>query len=107
MVRKRPIPSGSAGLPERLKEARERLYLSQSKLSLLAGLGRITVYNIEERRTQGNVGVVTIEKLAKVLRVSPSWLAYGIAVPEIAKGPSLEDPGSIHENRTDITRKTH
>lgn len=78
MVRKRPNPSGAAGLPERLREARESLYLSQSKLSLLAGLGRITVHNIEERRTQGNVGIVTVEKLAKVLRVSPCWLAYGV-----------------------------
>lgn len=56
------------------------MYLSQSKLSLLAGLGRITVHNIEERRTQGNVGIVTVEKLAKVLRVSPCWLAYGQAL---------------------------
>jgi transcriptional regulator with XRE-family HTH domain len=54
------------------------MYLSQSKLSLLAGLGRITVNNIEERRTLGNVGIVTVEKLARILRVSPCWLAYGV-----------------------------
>lgn len=87
MVRKRPLPSGSTGLPERLREARERLYLSQSKLSLLAGLGRITVHNIEERRTQGNVGVVTVEKLARVLRVSPAWLAFGVGVLESGDSP--------------------
>lgn len=82
MVRRPSIPSGAAGLPERLREAREAMYLSQSKLSLLAGLGRITVHNIEERRTQGNVGIVTVEKLAKVLRVSPCWLAYGAQTEE-------------------------
>lgn len=82
MVRRPSIPSGTAGLPERLREAREAMYLSQSKLSLLSGLGRITVHNIEERRTQGNVGIVTVEKLAKVLRVSPCWLAFGVGVPE-------------------------
>lgn len=82
MVRRPSIPSGAAGLPERLREAREAMYLSQSKLSLLAGLGRITVHNIEERRTQGNVGIVTVEKLAKVLRVSPCWLAFGSGVAE-------------------------
>jgi len=87
VVRKRPIPSGTAGLPERLREAREAMYLSQSKLSLLAGLGRITVHNIEERRTQGNVGIVTVEKLAKVLRVSPCWLAYGMGALD-AMSPS-------------------
>lgn len=76
--RKRLIPAGGAGLPERLREARERLYLSQSKLSGLAGLGRITVGDIEERRNLGNVGILTVEKLSKVLRVSPAWLAFGI-----------------------------
>lgn len=59
------------------------MHLSQSKLSLLAGLGRITVHNIEERRTQGNVGVVTTEKLAKVLQISPAWLAFGIGSQEL------------------------
>lgn len=78
VVRKRPTLTGAAGLASRLREARERMYLNQSKLSLLAGLGRVTVYNIEEQRTQGNVGIVTVEKLAKVLRVSPCWLAYGL-----------------------------
>jgi transcriptional regulator with XRE-family HTH domain len=80
VVRTRQKPVGAAGLPERLREARERMHLSQSKLSLLAGLGRITVHNIEERRTQGNVGIITVEKLAKVLRVPPCWLAYGSSV---------------------------
>lgn len=82
MVRTRQKLVGAAGLPERLREARERMHLSQSKLSLLAGLGRITVHNIEERRTQGNVGVVTVEKLAKVLRVSSAWLAFGLGPAE-------------------------
>jgi transcriptional regulator with XRE-family HTH domain len=58
------------------------MYLSQSKLSLLAGLGRITVHNIEERRTQGNVGIVTVERLARVLRLSPAWLAFGLETPQ-------------------------
>ena len=81
--RKRPIPAGGAGLPERLREARERLYLSQSKLSTLAGLGRVTVGDIEEKRNQGNVGIITVEKLAKILRVSPAWLAFGIGTSEM------------------------
>lgn len=92
MVRKRPIPSGAAGLAQRLREARERMYLSQSKLSLLAGLGRITVHNIEEGRTQGNVGIITVEKLAKVLRVSPSWLAYGAGAAEVPLEAGEEGP---------------
>lgn len=99
MVRKRPIASGAAGLPERLREARERLYLSQSKLSLLAGLGRITVHNIEERRTQGNVGIITVEKLAEVLRVSPCWLAYG-------RQP-VEAIGKDHDSSQSVSNTEH
>lgn len=83
MVRKRPIPPGGRGLPERLREARERMHLAQSKLSQLAGLGRMTVGDIEERRNQGNVGILTIEKIAKVLHVSPAWLAYGVGSSEM------------------------
>lgn len=70
-------------MPERLRDARQRMYLSQAKLSVLAGLGRITVNNIEERRSQGNVGIMTVEKLAKVLHVSPCWLAYGAGSSEM------------------------
>jgi len=60
------------------------MYLAQSKLSQLAGLGRMTVGDIEERRNQGNVGILTVEKIAKVLRVSPAWLAYGVGSPDAA-----------------------
>lgn len=67
------------------------MYLSQSKLSTLAGLSRITAGDIEERRNQGNVGILTIEKLAKVLRVSPAWLAFGIG-PRDAIEQSEDDP---------------
>ena len=96
MVRKRVTPAGSAGIPERLREARERLYLSQSKLSLLAGLGRITVNDIEERRSKGNVGVVTVEKLSKVLRVSPAWLAFGIGSSDMVFTADSNQPAKAH-----------
>jgi transcriptional regulator with XRE-family HTH domain len=98
VVRKRAIASGSAGIPDRLREARERLYLSQSKLSLLAGLGRITVNNIEERRSKGNVGVVMLEKLSKVLRVSPAWLAFGIGSSEMVFAADEDEPAKPHNS---------
>lgn len=59
------------------------MHISQSKLSQLAGLGRMTVGDIEERRNQGNVGILTVEKIAKVLSVAPSWLAYGSGPSEM------------------------
>jgi hypothetical protein len=49
----------------------------------LAGLGRMTVGDIEERRNQGNVGILTVEKIAKVLHVSAAWLAYGVGSSEM------------------------
>lgn len=97
MARKRQIPPGGRGLPERLREARQRMYLAQSKLSLLAGLGRMTVGDIEERRNQGNVGILTVEKIAKVLRVSAAWLAYGVGSSEIT---SDADSAHFHAERT-------
>ena len=83
-------------MPERLREARERLYLSQSKLSGLAGLGRITVGDIEERRNQGNVGILTVEKLSKVLRVSPAWLAFGIGSSDMVFTAQDDPPAKAH-----------
>ena len=83
-------------MPERLREARERLYLSQSKLSGLAGLGRITVGDIEERRNQGNVGILTVEKLSKVLRVSPAWLAFGIGSSDMVFTAEDDPPAKAH-----------
>ena len=66
------------------------MYLAQSKLSQLAGLGRMTVGDIEERRNQGNVGILTVEKIAKVLRVSAAWLAYGAGSPDAAVSSDFE-----------------
>lgn len=65
----------SESIGERVREAREAEGLSRRKLSELAGLSSPVAQHIE---TGTNVpGIDTVEKLARVLRVSPSWLAYG------------------------------
>lgn len=74
------------------------MYLSQSKLSLLAGLSRITVSDIEERRNQGNIGILTVEKIAKVLRVSPAWLAFGIGSSEMVFAADEDGPTKPHKS---------
>ena len=94
-------------MPDRLREARERLYLSQSKLSLLAGLGRITVNDIEERRSKGNVGIVTVEKLSKVLRVSPAWLAFGLGSSEMVFTAEGDEPANPHKSTASRERGPH
>jgi transcriptional regulator with XRE-family HTH domain len=94
VVRKHRIHLGGRGLPERLREARERMHLAQSKLSQLAGLGRMTVGDIEERRNQGNVGILTVEKIAKVLHVSAAWLAYGVGSSDMILKSADEAPSA-------------
>jgi transcriptional regulator with XRE-family HTH domain len=74
------------------------MYLAQSKLSQLAGLGRMTVGDIEERRNQGNVGILTVEKIAKVLRVSPAWLAFGIGSSEMVFAADEDAPAKQHKS---------
>jgi transcriptional regulator with XRE-family HTH domain len=68
----------SVGLAERLRQTRERAGLSQLELSRQAGLGKMTASDIEAgRRNQVNVGIGTVERLARVLNVPASFLAYG------------------------------
>jgi transcriptional regulator with XRE-family HTH domain len=67
----------SDGIAARLRMARERRNLSQSELSLLAVLNRKCCHDIESGKGSGNVGVHTLERLARVLDVSVAWLAFG------------------------------
>ena len=66
-----------------------------------AGLGRVTVYNIEEQRTLGNVGIITVEKLAKVLHVSPCWLAYGVGSSEMIIHADEDKPSTQRDAKSD------
>src|SRR5580658_4318406 len=66
------------GLPKRLRAARESADLGVAQLSLAAGLSDPVATKIE----RGQVPYLdTIEKLARVLKVSPCWLAYERATP--------------------------
>lgn len=62
-------------LAERLKEARSDKGLSQTALAKLVGIGQATVASIENGRNRGST---YITKIARVLNVSPEWLADGI-----------------------------
>lgn len=66
----------------RLRMARLRAGLNQSQLSLRAGISRGTVFDIENGRRIGNVGIATAEQLAGALSVAPAWLAFGVGTPE-------------------------
>lgn len=69
------IPLGSAGLPARLRSAREALGLSLRALGAAAGTSGQGIMIIE----RGDVlpGINTVEALAVALDVAPGWLAFG------------------------------
>jgi transcriptional regulator with XRE-family HTH domain len=75
VTRGRPNPKHYT-LPLRLRQARQALDLTAVRLSLDAGLSRTAVFSIEK---QGRApGIDVVELLARVLRVSPGWLAFDV-----------------------------
>lgn len=66
----------------RLRFARELHPISSRELGIAAGLSTGAVSAIETAPDGGGrAGVATVEALAKVLNVHPSWLAFGLGVP--------------------------
>ena len=72
----------------RLKRARAVRGLSQRELSMLAGFSPGHVQHLETGRSE-HVRLGDIEKLARVLRVAPEWLAFGVGA-----GPTIKRKGS-------------
>src|SRR5437660_1260668 len=63
------------GLPARLRRTRKEAGIPATKLSVEAGLSKSAVYFLER---PGRVpGVDLVEGLANVLKISPSFLAFG------------------------------
>ena len=67
----------ATGVGSRLKATREARHLSMRALARAAGLTGTGVRSTENGETMPNIA--TVEALAKVLAVSPGWLAFGIA----------------------------
>ena len=66
-----------ANLSERLRQARESIGISQTAvaLSLVPPKQRSSIGRYESGHDEPSLG--TVEQLAKVLNVSPCWLAFG------------------------------
>lgn len=80
-----------AGLAQRAKEAREARGLSLREAGRLADLSEGAIRSME----RGTVPTLdTLEAVANALRVSPSWLAYGIGEMELI--PKRGGKGSRH-----------
>ena len=68
------------GVATRLTAARIDGGHTRIALGRIAGLNPGTIAKIENG---GQTGIDTLEKLAKALRVSPAWLAYGVGPREL------------------------
>ena len=77
MVRGRKNPL-HLKLPERLRRARKKMALSASALSVQAGISKGGVAKLEAGTWVPRLP--TVEFLAVALRISPSWLAFGLEV---------------------------
>jgi DNA-binding XRE family transcriptional regulator len=85
-----PLHPEVSTLPERLRQARERRRLSQSSLSLQAGLSRTMCGRIEAGTVSPNLSIDTILRLARALEVCPAWLAFGL---ELRQDDPVYTPG--------------
>jgi transcriptional regulator with XRE-family HTH domain len=74
------IPASCDGMAERLQTARTDRGHTRTDLARLAALNPGSIAKIE---SGGQAGVDTVEQIAKALRVSPAWLAYGVGQREL------------------------
>jgi transcriptional regulator with XRE-family HTH domain len=79
---------------------RKRSNYSQEELARLTSLNRQTVWRIETGST--NVGVDTLESLARVLEVEPATLVAGPAAP----GSAAEQQAKLLDRMIESLRKT-
>ena len=82
----------SAGLSERLLQLRQERGLSRKELGRLSGTSDGFVRMTETDATVPNIAKV--EALAKALRISPCWLAYGVGDRDIParRRPAAQSP---------------
>lgn len=89
-------PADFSGMGARLQAVRVKQGYSKASLARLAELNPGTIAGIENG---GQAGVDTIERLAKELRVSSAWLAYGVGEQGLAprrRSRSANSPATTH-----------
>ncbi len=66
----------------RLREARERRFLTQDELAEAAGVQVVTISRIENGRQISKPRLTTIRKLAHALGSDPGWIMFGEVAEE-------------------------
>jgi transcriptional regulator with XRE-family HTH domain len=82
----------SAGLPARLAQVRQERGFSRLSLGALSGTSHTFVRDTENGKSVPNIAKV--EALAKALKVSPCWLAYGVGDRDLParRRPAAQSP---------------
>ncbi len=75
----------NATIGQRIREARERAVLEQTELAQLAGIARVTLWEIEHGRRRPRPP--TIRKIAAALGVNPSDLLDSPPAASLAPPP--------------------
>lgn len=78
------------GLKDRVKQRRELLGLSQKNIGDAVGVRQQTIQQIEDGKIKRSRH---IEKIARVLKVTPEWLLFGTGHPEDKTLQSNESRG--------------
>lgn len=95
----------SSTLKERLRQARQELtpkrggYVSQETLAAEVGVTGVTLGNYESGATEPSLQMV--ERLARVLGVTPGYLAFGEGAPRVA----LAEPDVLRERPVSSAKK--
>ena len=98
-------PIDCSGMGARLRTARAEQGHTKASLARLAELNPGSIAGIENG---GQAGVVTVERLAKELRVSPAWLAFGVGDRELLRRRSrlAISPTTENNSRDTLTGKS-
>lgn len=106
------IAASCEGMGERLRVMRTERGYSRTGLARVAELNPGTIVKIEGG---GQAGVDTVERLAKELRLSPAWLAYGVGDRELPPrrrsrsanvSPTAESSRAAHITAPSLDRRT-
>lgn len=89
--------------PERLRRARKAAGFTASGLSLAAGINKNAVAGLEEGLSSPRLP--TVEQLARVLRVSPGWLAYGLSEQEVPAEPDTPRCAGLRDRLRDAAEQ--
>lgn len=73
----------SMTIGERVKDARQRRFLTQDELSEATGIRIVTISRIENDRVESQPRLSTMKKIAEALQVSPRWLMFGETEEEL------------------------